>query len=165
MALRDSLLPEFDHEMGTTRRLLERVPTDYAWKPHPKSMSLGGLATHVANLPQWTNFTLEHNALDLDGPMPRVQEATSPEELLSTFDRNVTAARAAIAAAGDGELMAHWTLRRGSRELFTLPKVAVLRSFVVNHMIHHRGQLSVYLRLKDVPVPSIYGPSADEGAF
>jgi uncharacterized damage-inducible protein DinB len=165
MPLRDTLLPEFDHEMGTTRRLLERVPADYGWKPHDKSMSLGQLATHVANLPRWTNFTLEANALDLDVPIDRPAEATSTKELLSTFDRNVTAARAAIAAAGDGELMAHWTLRRGARELFTLPKIAVLRSFVVNHIIHHRGQLSVYLRLKDVPVPSIYGPSADEGAF
>jgi uncharacterized damage-inducible protein DinB len=165
MALRDSILPEFDHEMGTTRRLLERVPTAYGWKPHAKSMSMGQLATHLATLPQWALYTMGHSSLDLDVPMPPAQEATSNEELLATFDRNVAAARSAIASAGDGELMAPWSLRRGARELFTLPKVAVLRSFVMNHIIHHRGQLSVYLRLNDVPVPSIYGPTADEGGF
>jgi uncharacterized damage-inducible protein DinB len=163
MAIRDALLPEYDHEMGTTRRLLERVPADYAWKPHQKSMSLGELATHLANLPTWAIEAVEQSFFDLDAPREPLTAVSSGNELLSRFDANVASARAAIASKSDAELMAPWTLKRGSHQLFTMPKAAVLRSFVMNHMIHHRGQLSVYLRLKDVPVPAIYGASADEG--
>jgi uncharacterized damage-inducible protein DinB len=162
MRLRDALLPDFDRELGTTRRVLERVPPDFAWKPHWKSMSLGALATHLAYLPRWITITMEQSVFDLEASPPAPAEITSTEELLKRFDESAGAARGAIADKTDGEFMASWTLRRGAREVFTLPKVAVLRSFVLNHMIHHRGQLSVYLRLKDVPVPSIYGPSADE---
>ncbi len=165
MAIRDGLLPEYDHEMGTTRRLLERVPeADLAWKPHEKSMSLGELAGHIANLPYWCSTLLEHPVFDLStlGPNARAKAPESVSELLSNFDGRVGRARTALAAAGDAEMLAPWTLKQGDHELFTMPRVAAVRSFVMNHIIHHRGQLSVYLRLKNVPLPPIYGPTADE---
>jgi uncharacterized damage-inducible protein DinB len=165
MALKDALLPEFDHEMGTTRRLLERTPADkFAWKPHDKSMSLGQLVGHVANIPHWMDGILQHTVFDIEaqgiGPRPRVPESLA--SLLEEFDRNVKAARAGLAGTGDAEMLAPWTLKQGTHEIFTLPRVASIRSFIMNHMIHHRGQLSVYLRLNGVPLPSIYGPTADE---
>ena len=165
MAIKDALLPEFDHEMGTTRRLLDRAPeARFAWKPHEKSMALGHLATHLANLLSWTGHIVSTSVLDM-ATIPedaRPKPVASRAELLAMFDRNVAAARAAIAGASDAELFAPWTLRQGDQEIFTLPKVAALRSFVMNHSIHHRGQFSVYLRLNDIPLPSIYGPTADE---
>lgn len=169
MSLAESLLPEFDQEMGATRRTLERVPDGKMdWKPHAKSSALGDLATHLGNIPTWVGYTLGQDSLDLapEGkPMPPMPAAGSRDELLSTFDANLSSARAAIAGASDEELMKPWTLLRSGQKLLTLPKAAVLRSFVLNHMIHHRAQLGVYLRLNDVPVPSIYGPSADENPF
>ncbi len=169
MAISQALLPEFDQEMKHTRRTLERVPEDkFGWKPHQKSWAMGGLATHVANLPSWTNYTIEKESLDLapNGvPTPPMQAGKSRKELLAMFDKNVAAARAAIAGASDSELMKPWSLLHNGKTLLTLPKIAVLRSFVMNHGIHHRAQLGVYLRLNDVPVPAVYGPSADEGMF
>lgn len=169
MALSQSLLPEFDHEMANTRRTLERVPEDkLGWKPHEKSAAMGGLATHLSNIPSWAGLAISRDSFDLappDAPPPRATVLNSVEELLATFDKNVSAARAAIAEASDEELFRPWTLLSGGKTVLTLPKIAVLRSFVMNHSIHHRAQLGVYLRLNDVPVPSIYGPSADEGAF
>jgi uncharacterized damage-inducible protein DinB len=160
-----SMLPEFDHEMATTRRTLERVPDDkFGWKPHQKSFSMGDLATHVANLPSWTVITIDQDAFDLSAPFES-PKATRRADLLRLFDANVAAARAKLAGAGDGTLTGSWTLRSGSQVHFTMPRVAVLRSFVMNHLIHHRAQLGVYLRLNDVPVPESYGPSADEGAM
>jgi uncharacterized damage-inducible protein DinB len=166
MALKDALLPEFDHEMGTTRRLLERVPAaDLAWKPHLKSFSLGQLAAHIANIPHWVGATLDLTIFDLasigDDARPKQPDAVAP--IMHSFDDNVRKARAKIDEQPDGALLVTWTLKQGGHEIFTMPKIAVLRSFVMNHLIHHRGQLSVYLRLRDVPVPAIYGPSADEG--
>jgi len=164
MALKDALLPEFDHEMGTTRRVLERVPqADLAWKPHEKSFSLGQLAGHVAHLLHWTHITLDENGYDLADMGPRAAAPASIAELLQTFDANVKTARAKIDQQTDPALVAAWTLRNGGHEVFTLPRAAVLRSLVMNHVIHHRGQLTVYLRLRNVPLPSIYGPTADEG--
>ena len=152
--------------MANTRRALERVPEDrLGWQPHPKSWSMGNLATHLANLPSWTNIAVKENQLDLaPGGVepPRLPPAASRQELLQRFDENVKAARACLADASDPELLAPWTLLRAGTALFTMPKVGVLRSFVFNHIVHHRGQLTVYLRLNDVPVPSLYGPSADE---
>ena len=149
MPLVDALLPEFDHEMTTTRKALERVPEDkFDWKPHAKSFSLGALATHLANLPTWGTETLTKSEIDLPA-----------------FDRNVAAARAAMTGKTDGELLAIWSLKRGGKTLFSMPKTAVLRSFVLSHIIHHRAQLGVYLRLLDVPVPATYGPTADEPSF
>jgi uncharacterized damage-inducible protein DinB len=166
MPLSQSLLPEFDHEMANTRRALERVPEDkFAWKPHDKSMTLGRLASHVAELAGWVEPTLQSESLDVAPPgappyQPKI--AASRTELLQQFDKNVAQARAAIAAAPDPAWMVPWTLLSGGQPMFTLPRIAVLRAMVMNHMIHHRGQLSVYLRLNNVPVPALYGPSADE---
>jgi uncharacterized damage-inducible protein DinB len=165
MPMVDALLPEFDHEMSMTRKLLERVPDDrLAWKPHAKSMSVGGLATHLSNLPWWGQVTIAQSELDL-ASFPPQPEATSRAQILETFDRNVGATRAAISGRSDAEMMAHWTLKRAGQTILSLPRAAVWRSFVISHVVHHRGQLSVYLRLLDVPVPSIYGPSADEGGL
>ena len=165
MAITDALLPEFDHEMGTTRRLLERVPEqDLAWQPHEKSMTLGRLAGHLANIPTWSGPILDQSVFDLPDAAddPRPGPPTSRAALLREFDAKAAAARASIARRTDQELTAPWTLRKDGREIFTMPRVSALRSFVMNHSIHHRGQLSVYLRLRNVPLPSMYGPTADE---
>lgn len=164
MAIIDVLLPEFDHEMATTRRLLERVPASvFAWKPHQKSMSLGQLASHLAGVPGWVAATINEDFCDIKGDRSGPPESVSLLELLATFDRNVAAARKAIASKTDAEFMAPWTLKRNGQELFTMPRLSVVRSLLLNHSIHHRGQLSVYLRLNDVPLPPIYGSTADEG--
>jgi len=169
MAMNEALLPEFDQEVANTRKTLERIPNDkFAWKPHEKSMSLGNLASHLAALPSWTVPTLEQDSLDLTpatGAPLRPEPPKSRDEVLEKFDSNVTAARAVLASAKDEQLRALWSLFSNGKKLFTLPRAAVLRSFVINHMIHHRAQLGVYLRLNNVPVPAIYGPSADEGTF
>ena len=165
MAIKDGLLPEFDHEMATTRRLLERLPeAEFAWKPHAKSMALGQLAGHIANLPQWCSATLASTVFDLDSlPVSsRPELPASRAVLIEEFDAKVTAARNQLTSTTDAEFMTPWTLKKGGQEVFTLPRISAIRSFVMNHLIHHRGQLSVYLRLKDVPLPSIYGPTADE---
>jgi hypothetical protein len=164
MPIAQSLLPEFEHEMATTRALLERVPEDRAaWKPHARSTGLGALAAHVAFLPSMAPRAIALDELDMSPPgRPYTPPGfTSTAALLADFDRHVADARAAIAGAADGHLMLPWSLKNAGRTIFTLPRVAVLRSFVLNHIIHHRGQLSVYLRLLDVPLPSIYGPTAD----
>ena len=167
MPIVDSLLPEFDHEFATTRKLLERVPdADLGWKPHEKSMSLGQLATHVANIGGfWCTETMNapfYDASAANDPQARLEPAASSEALLKDFDAKIKIARAAVAGKTDAEMMAPWTLKAGGHDIFTMPRVAVYRSFIMNHMIHHRGQLSVYLRMRNVPLPSIYGPSADE---
>jgi uncharacterized damage-inducible protein DinB len=168
MAIADSFLAEFDQEMTTTRRVLERVPEAHAkWKPHAKSYSLGDLALHCARLLTWVEITLKQTDFDVNppggGPKPPTFESTAA--LLATFDQNVKAARAALRSTSDADFMAGWTLKSAGKPLFTLPRVACMRSFVMNHLIHHRGQLSVYLRLRDVALPSIYGPTADEAMF
>lgn len=166
MSIAQSILPEFDHEVATTRRLLERTPAaQAAWKPHDKSMSLGVLALHLGEIPSWGSATLTLTELDMNppgGPAYTPPTFESVEQVLARFDTNVAAARAALAAASDADLMVPWTLKSGGHAIFTLPRVAVFRSFVLNHLIHHRGQYSVYLRMRDVPLPSIYGPTADE---
>jgi uncharacterized damage-inducible protein DinB len=169
MGLSESLLPEFDNEMANTRKTLERVPHEkFDWKPHEKSMAMGGLATHLSNILTWAVYSIDQDSLDLapEGkPLPPTELAKSQADLLATFDANAAKARAAIAGASDAELFKPWTLMSNGNAILTLPKVAVLRSFVMNHLIHHRAQLGVYLRLNDIPVPSIYGPSADESPF
>ena len=146
MAINAAILGEFDQEMVSTRKTLERVPLDKAdWKPHEKSTAMGGLATHLSNIPTWAVYTIDQDSLDLmpgGQPMPRAAQATSQEELLATFDSNVAKARAAIAGASDEELLKPWSLQSNGNTLMTLPKVAVLRSFVMNHLIHHRAQHS-----------------------
>ncbi len=165
MSISASLLPEFDMEMANTRRTLERVPTDkFGWQPHAKSFTMGKLATHLATLPNWTGVTLSTSELDIALPMDQPKPATT-EELLALFDKSAAEARAALAGAGDEAWFQSWTLKSGDHVVFTMPKIAVLRAFVLSHIIHHRGQMTVYLRLNDIPVPSIYGPSADEGGM
>lgn len=162
MPLADALVPEFDHEMVTTRKLLERVPEDkFDWKPHAKSMTLGALATHVANIVWWGEVTLDKPEFNAEGQQVAAP-AASRAELLEAFDKNVRTTRASLAAKSDAELMAPWSLKNGKQTFFTMPKAAVWRSFVMNHLVHHRAQLSVYLRMHDVPLPAMYGPSADE---
>ncbi len=165
MSIINSLLPEFDHEMATTRRVLQRVPeAQFAWKPHEKSMSLGELAGHLANLPFWSNAIAAAPALDLDESADAValKMPSSSTTLLTDFDRRVADARASLAQSTDAEMLAPWTLRKGRQEIFTVPRISAIRTFVMNHSIHHRGQLTVYLRELNVPVPPIYGPTADE---
>jgi uncharacterized damage-inducible protein DinB len=165
MSLSQSLLPEFDQEMANTRKVLERMPMDrYDWKPHEKSFSLGKLATHVAQLPSWAAMTLATDELDIGQPMEQPTPKTT-EQLLELFDQSATQARASLAGAADEDFFKPWTLRNGGHAVFTMPKIAVIRGVVLNHVIHHRGQLTVYLRLNGVPVPGLYGPSADEGGF
>jgi len=160
MTIAGALLPEFDHEMATTRKVLERVPSAKgAWKPHQKSFPLGHLAQLVARMPGWITLTLLHTELDLATYPGYSLETTLT--LLAEFDRHVREARAALAAASDADLSVPWTLRNGERVFMTMPRGVVVRNHI-NHLVHHRGQLSVYLRLLDVPVPSIYGPTADE---
>lgn len=165
MPIVDAILPEFDHEFATARRVLERVPDgEFGWKPHEKSMSLGQLAGHVANLPWWglTVMTQPFYDVSAGDKEATLEPPASRDDVLRTFDERVKQTRAALAKATDAEMMAPWSLKSGSHEIFTMPRVATFRSFVMNHMIHHRGQLTVYLRLKNVPVPSVYGPTADE---
>jgi uncharacterized damage-inducible protein DinB len=165
MPIIDALLPEFDQEMATTRRVLERVADDrLGWKPHEKSWSMGQLASHIANMIGWADVTMNATEFDVMSVTPEQanQTAKSRTELLSWFDANVVKARAALTKS-DAEYFVPWSLKAGAKVQFTMPRAACVRSFVMNHVIHHRGQLSVYLRLNNIPVPSIYGPSAEEG--
>ncbi|MBV9775292.1 MAG: DinB family protein [Gemmatimonadetes bacterium] len=165
MPIAQTLLPEFDHEMATTRSLLERVPEEKAdWKPHPKSTALGALAAHIANLPSMGVPVLSLTEIDMNppgGPGFSPPGFTSTAALLATFDENVRKTREAISGATDDALKVTWSLKNGGQTIFSVPRAAALRTFMMNHVIHHRGQLSVYLRLNDVPLPSIYGPTAD----
>jgi len=164
MPLKDALLPAVDRELGATRRLLERVPGDrLAWRPHEKSMSLGQLATHLAGIPRWGALAMQTTEYDMaEGPAGPASVA-SLQEILGLFDRNAGTMRGQLEqAAGDGPLLARWTLTKDGQEVFSLPRVAALRTLVMNHLIHHRGQLTVYLRLVGVPLPAMYGPTADE---
>ena len=163
MALKDSLLAELKKEGNSTKKILERVPEQsFSWKPHEKSMSLGRLATHVAEIPHWTSDILSGDELDF-ASQPFVRHlASSNDELLKIFQENLDKAINALQNASDEMLKEKWILRRGDTVFFELPKIAAIRSFGYSHLIHHRGQLSVYLRLIDVPVPGMYRPSADE---
>ncbi|HLY18799.1 MAG TPA: DinB family protein [Bryobacteraceae bacterium] len=164
--IREALLPEFDQEMANTRKVLERCPEDkYGWKPHPKSFAMGALATHIVNMVGWTPDTMQKDSFDIappGAPPYKEEPLTTQKDLLARFDKNTAAARAALAAAGDEQFAQPWSLLSGGQTLFTMPRIACIRGFVMNHCIHHRAQLTVYLRLNDVPVPAVYGPSADE---
>jgi uncharacterized damage-inducible protein DinB len=166
MSLSQLLLPEFDREMANTREVLDRIPEDKLnWKVHEKSNTIGWVGIHLAEIPGWACAALNQDSLDVAPPggQPyRTPTATSRQEILNRFDQTVAAAHAAIAAASDGQYMQPWSLLKGGQTIFTMPRVAVLRSVVLNHSIHHRAHLCVYPRLNGVPVPALYGPSADE---
>jgi uncharacterized damage-inducible protein DinB len=169
MAIKEALLPEFDHEMSNTRKTLERVPDDkFGWKPHEKSGTMGWLAAHIANIPGWTVPTIGVDQLDVapaDGPRYEMPQPQSRQGILELFDKNVADARKSIAETNDEHLLKPWTLLATGKQMFTAPRIGAIRGFIMNHTIHHRAQLGVYLRLNDIPVPAIYGPSADEGGF
>ncbi len=166
MSLNQSLLPQFDHEMANTRKVLERIPEDKLdWKVHEKSNTIRWVGTHLAQIPSWAEEALSNDSLDVappGGEPYRTQPAASRQEILDRFDRKVAAARAAIAVASDDELLKPWSLLKGGEPIFTVPRISVLQSFVISHAIHHRAHLCVYLRLNNVPVPALYGPSGDE---
>jgi uncharacterized damage-inducible protein DinB len=163
MALKDTVLAEYDHEMAAARKLLERLPDDkLTWQPHGKSRSLGALATHIGHIADWSQAILNDNACELDTATLHIEAWKSRKEILAEFDAGALRARALLDKS-DAELSSVWSLTRGGREVFSMPRIAAFRTFVLYHLVHHRGQLSVYLRLIDVPVPAVYGPSADEG--
>ena len=163
MDVMGGLLAEFDHEMSVTRRMLERVPdASFAWKPHEKSFSLGGLATHLAQLPRWGSHILANDFYDLASSGPRTPTLPAVVDVLATFDTHIGDVRRHLTSLPATGLEATWSLKRGNETMMSMPRLTAFRRFVVGHAIHHRGQLSVYLRLLDVAVPGAYGPSADE---
>jgi uncharacterized damage-inducible protein DinB len=166
MTYAETILPEFDHEMASTRKVLERLPEDKLdWRPHPKSNTIGWNANHLADLPAWASAILTNKQFDyapVGGPRYELPNFHTRQEIVDLFDRNVATARKALEAVKDDEAKASWTLLGGGKPMFTKPRSAVMRSFVMNHIIHHRAILCVYLRLNDVPVPGMYGPSGDE---
>jgi uncharacterized damage-inducible protein DinB len=162
MKISEMLLPEFDQEMASTRKILECVPEEkLAWKPHAKSMTLGRLASHVAELAGWAVVVINQDRLEITPDMKPFNAATKAE-LMGAIDKNTVDARAAIAGASDEQLGKTWSFIYAGHTVFTMPRTVVLRNMVMSHLIHHRGQLSVYLRLIDVPIPGMYGPSADD---
>src|SRR6266852_3952504 len=166
MTIGQSMLPEFDQEMESTRKTLERVPDDkWNWKPHEKSGTVSWLAGHVATMVGWLPITINTEELDyapVGGPAFELPKITNRKELLAEFDKNVAGARAALAKVNDAEMLKNWKLLAGGKEILSMPRVACIRGMVLNHLIHHRAQLTVYFRLIGVPVPGLYGPSADE---
>jgi uncharacterized damage-inducible protein DinB len=167
MTLSAAMLPEFDQEMAKTRTALERVPGEkFSWKPHEKSFSFMELANHLARLPGWGAATFNTESMDLDpekGEFVPPPPAETPEGVMAAFDQSVAKFRSALEGATDEDFMVPWTLLYGGKELFTMPRLAVVRGMILNHIVHHRGQFTLYLRLNDIPVPALYGPSADEG--
>lgn len=166
MSIAQMILPEFDQEMSKTRKVLERIPEDKLdWKAHPKSNTIGWNANHLAELPGWGTGAMTSDSFDIAPPAGqqyRSPKHTSRKEILDLFDRNVAATRKALAETSDEQMMKPWSLLQGGKPIFTMPRAAVLRNMVLNHMIHHRAILAVYLRLNNIPVPAIYGPSGDE---
>ena len=165
MSIREGLLAEFDREMTVARTSLARIPEGTLdWRPHAKSMTMGQLATHLARLPRWTAMTFATDSIDLTPPAAPQSLETVPA-ILAEFDQHVAEARAALEQANEDAFLVPWTLKVNGHTVFTMPRIAVLRVMVMNHLIHHRAQLGVYLRLNDVALPSIYGPTADEGGM
>jgi uncharacterized damage-inducible protein DinB len=163
MSISQLLLPEFDQEMENTRKMLACVPDGkWDWKPHEKSMSLGRLSGHIAELPSWGATMMETDLFELNPEEYKAYIADSPADLVETFEKHRAKAREAIVSAGDEAFQKTWTMKFGGKTVMSLPRVAVMRGMFMNHLIHHRAQLSVYLRLLDVPFPGMYGPTADE---
>ena len=162
MTINETFIGELRQEAATTRKVLERIPAEkFDWKPHEKSMTMGRLATHVADIFGWFSATLETDELDFALGYEEPKPATS-EELVDIFDKNVAAAIETLKNTSDETFGRNWKLRNGEQIFLDMPKAGVVRGMVMNHILHHRGQLSVYLRLNDIPVPGLYGPSADE---
>lgn len=161
MRIAEALVPEFDREMSGVRKTLERLPDDKMdWQPHQKSMKLGRLANHIADIPGWTAYTFDRDTLDVtDIKTPHLE---TRDELLASFDENVRKARAVLAEVPDERANGMWTMTGQGHTFFTIPKMEVIRTWILNHIVHHRAQMGVYLRLLDIPVPGVYGPSADE---
>jgi uncharacterized damage-inducible protein DinB len=165
MTIADTLIAELEREAQITRRVLERVPTDkLAWKPHAKSMSLGRLAQHVATIPGFISGIARFDSFDIE-KFSQPPELESTAAILAAFDENIAEAKTNLGATDDAAMMKNWSFNMGGKPVMPLPRIGVYRTILLNHLYHHRGQLSVYLRLLDVPVPSIYGPSADENPF
>lgn len=169
MSLSEMLVPEFDQEMQNTRKFLESLPEDrFDFRPHEKSLSLQDLASHIINVPTWIGLTVNADSFDVapeGGERFHVDPIESVSDALALFDRNVSEALDVLTGATDEQLSGPWTLLSGGNEMFTMPKMAVYRSMIMNHFIHHRAQLGVYLRMNDVPVPAVYGPTADSAEF
>lgn len=167
MTIADLLLPEFQQEMAGTRRVLERTPEDkFDWRLHPKSNTIGWVANHLSEIPSWTAGTLTQDSWDINppgGPPYKSPAFTSVQKVLEYFDQNVAEGVKALESASDADFAKPWSLLNGGKVFFTLPRLAVIRTWVINHTIHHRAHLCVYLRVNDVNVPSLYGPSGDEG--
>jgi uncharacterized damage-inducible protein DinB len=162
MKIAEPLVTEFKLEARTTRRMLERVPGDrLAWRPHPKSMALGRLAMHLAEIPGWAGSILSHDELVIDGKFSP-HEPAAVAEVLEAFDRNVAGFAELLGAQDNARMLASWRMRAGERVVLEAPRAAMVRSAVLSHIVHHRGQLSVYLRLLEIPLPAVYGPTADE---
>jgi uncharacterized damage-inducible protein DinB len=162
MSIAQSLLPEFDNEMANTRKMLERVPENkWDYKPDSKSMPLGRLASHIVEMIGWLKDTIQQPSIDIP-PDAKPYVAASRKELLEKFEQNAANSRAALAGVSDQAMMQEWSLKFGGNTMFSMPRAAVVRSMIMNHVIHHRAQLSVYYRMNGVPVPGMYGPSADE---
>jgi uncharacterized damage-inducible protein DinB len=163
MNLIDPIAEELRHEAGVTRRFLERIPeADFDWKPHEKSMSLGFLASHLAEIPKWTVEILEKDEINIDPATYTPWLAKTKEELLKAFDENLANALAVMKGQADEHLMKIWTMKMAGKPALSMPRIVVLRPFILSHTVHHRAQLGVYLRLRGVPDPAVYGPSADE---
>lgn len=166
MSISQGLLGELDQELVGTRKVLERVPeAKLAWQPHPKSMTMGGLASHLSDVAGWGIHTMEADELDIapvGGPAYVPPDFKTVREILANFDDKNARLRVMIATAADSAYMVPWSMKMGGKIMFTMPRIAVMRSMIFNHTVHHRAQLGVYLRLNDVAVPSVYGPSADE---
>lgn len=165
LSIKARMLAELGQEMATTRRLLERVPEKRAaWQPHPKSKTLGELAVHLARIPGWIASVADVPSFDMAPPGGRPPDPVfeSTARLLQTFDDNVTAVRSALARTSEDDLATPWTMQRGGKDMLRITRADLFRVLLLNHMIHHRGQLTVYLRLNDVPLPIVYGRTADE---
>lgn len=166
MRIGQAMIPEFDMEMASTRKVLERIPDEKLdWKIHDKSNTIGWVANHLADVPRWVDMAISHDSLDVepvDGEKYKSPAEPTVAAIIALFDKNVAAARALLESVEDATLHEPWKLLKQGEEIMTLPRLAVLRSWVLNHSIHHRGHLCVYLRVNDIPVPGLYGPSADD---
>jgi uncharacterized damage-inducible protein DinB len=166
MSYAEMILPEYDQEMAGARKVLERIPEDkLEWRAHPKSNTIGWNANHLVEIPGWVEPTLLHSTFDMapvGGPRYLSPKLTTRKEILELFDRNVAAGRTALSKVRDESLGEMWSLAEAGKVLLTMPRAAAIRGFVLNHLIHHRAILTVYLRLNNISVPALYGPSGDE---